>query len=126
LSGEDRQQETLSWNISAFSEDAALGKVKKRANEWLFNELTGNTWASSEDFNDFSTENNAKDIEMPEVQTPKIPLKAILSAFEIADSLDALKDKWQKAQKTEHAGKEELEKAYEKRVKELSNQMSGE
>jgi len=50
---------------------------------------------------------------------PKITLKAILSAFEAADSIDALNEKWQKAQQTEHAGKNELEKAYEERLKQI-------
>lgn len=56
----------------------------------------------------------------------KITIKAILSAFEIAESIDALDDKWQKAQQTEHAGKDELEEAYEKRAKEIKIKMSGE
>lgn len=125
--GEDRQQETLSWNISAFSEDAALGKVKKRANEWLFNELTGNTWSSSEDFNDFSEANNANDIEMPpEPQTPVIPISAILNAISKADSIDVLNEKWQKAQTTDHKDSQEVKEAYDKRLKELQTQMSGE
>jgi len=89
--GEERQEEKISWNLAAFSEDAALGKVKKRANEWLFNELSGNTWTSAEDFNDFNPQNNAKDIDMPD-EAPKqgkaskeVVINAVRAAKTIAD-----------------------------------------
>jgi len=117
--GEGRQEEKLAWNLTAFSEDAALGKVKKRANEWLFNELTGNTWSSSDDFNDFSVVNNDKDIEMT-VNKPAIPISAILNAIGKAETLEALSEKWQKAQKTDHKDSKEVEEAYQKRMKELA------
>lgn len=124
--GETRQEEKLAWNLTAFSEDAALGKVKKRANEWLFNELTGNTWSSSEDFNDFSPANNTNDIDMPPTKTPVIPISAILNAISKAESIDILNEKWQKAQTTDHKDSQEVKDAYDKRVKELQTKMSGE
>lgn len=92
---EKREEAKLSWNITAFSEDAALGKVKKRANEWLFNELTGNTWSSSEDFHDFSEVNNKGDIEMDkEVKVFKITKEAAISAFVESKDMNELKAKW--------------------------------
>ena len=41
------------WNILAFSEDAAIGKMQKRACEFLYNELSGNNWVSSENYWEF-------------------------------------------------------------------------
>jgi hypothetical protein len=118
--GEARQEEKLAWNLQAFSEDAALGKVKKRANEWLFNELTGNTWSSNEDFSDFSTVND-NDIEapLPETQTPVIPISAILNAISKAETVEILNEKWQKAQTTVHGDSQEVKEAYDKRKGEL-------
>ena len=51
LSENDKwHDKVLTWNIVAFSEDAAIGKMQKRANEFLFNELSGNNWVSSEGY----------------------------------------------------------------------------
>jgi len=117
--GEARQEEKLAWNLQAFSEDAALGKVKKRANEWLFNELTGNTWTSNEDFSDFSAGNN-NDIEMPtEAKLPVIPINAILKAIESADTIGVLNEKFEKAQTTDHKDSAEVKDAFVKRMQEL-------
>lgn len=95
-SGEDRQEETISWNLAAFSEDAALGKVKKRANEWLFNELSGNTWTSAEDFNDFSTTNKG-DFEMTPAESPKFETTVadVLEILKACKNMDELKSKWE-------------------------------
>lgn len=101
--GEDKQQETISWNLAAFSEDAALGKVKKRANEWLFNELSGNTWTSAEDYNDFNPTANANDIEMPieeqnkTTSTPPPTVKTVITALQSSGSLGDLDVKYKKA-----------------------------
>lgn len=96
--GEARQEEKLAWNLAAFSEDAALGKVKKRANEWLFNELTGNTWSSDEGFNDFSTE-NTNDLEMAEeeTKTPPPTVKTVVVALQSSGNLEGLEVKYKKA-----------------------------
>lgn len=99
--GEERQEETISWNLAAFSEDAALGKVKKRANEWLFNELSGNTWTSAEDYNDFNPVANEKDIEMPEpvksVSTPPPTVKTVIAALQSSGDIASLEVKYKKA-----------------------------
>jgi len=127
--GEERQEEIISWNLAAFSEDAALGKVKKRANEWLFNELSGNTWTSAEDYNDFNPIANEKDIDMPRpapTKTPVIPISAILNAIGKAENIDILNEKWQKAQTTDHKDNQEVKDAYDKRAKELQIKMGGE
>jgi len=62
----------------------------------------------------------------PQPIQPKITIKAILSAFESAESIDTLNEKWQKAQQTEHAEETELEEAYQARAEELETKMSGE
>tara|TARA_R110002020_G_scaffold144145_2_gene317021 strand:- start:2248 stop:2826 length:579 start_codon:yes stop_codon:yes gene_type:complete len=62
----------------------------------------------------------------PQAVKPKITIKAILDAFKAAENFDALDEKWQKAQQTDHAGSDEIEKAYEERSKEIQTKMSGE
>jgi hypothetical protein len=99
--GEDRQEETISWNLAAFSEDAALGKVKKRANEWLFNELSGNTWTSAENHIDFNPTKNANDIDMPEEpreqSTPPASKETVLDALNDAETIKGLEARYKKA-----------------------------
>ena len=113
--GEERQEEKISWNLAAFSEDAALGKVKKRANEWLFNELSGNTWTSAEDFNDFSPQNNVKDIDMPE-EKPKKPTaskEVVINSIRMAANIEKLEDTMQRAKdNTEWGDDNEVHAAY--------------
>ena len=55
---------------------------------------------------------------VPPVQS-KITVKAIISAFEGAESLEALNEKWQKAQQTDYKNSDELKVAYDKKIKEL-------
>jgi len=55
----------------------------------------------------------------PQKTQPKITIKAILSAFESAVDLNALIDKWNKAQKTEHKDNQELKDSYDKKMIEL-------
>ena len=49
---EGREEQELAWNLVGVSEDQVLGKVKKRSEQWLFNELSGNTWGTAEDYVD--------------------------------------------------------------------------
>lgn len=96
--GGQREEANLSWNLAAFSEDAALGKVKKRANEWLFNELSGNTWTSAEDYSDFNPEVNDKDIDMPEQpEPPKASKKTVIEAIQSSKNLEDLEAKYKRA-----------------------------
>lgn len=55
----------------------------------------------------------------PQPVKSKITIKAILSAFEDAVDLDALNDKWSKAQQTEHKESQELKDAYDKKLIDL-------
>lgn len=108
--GEKREEEKISWNIGAFSEDAALGKVKKRANEWLFNELTGNTWTSSEDFIDLSEKN---DIEMTkETKTPGASKETVIKALYDSETLAALEARYKKACEIGFGEDDEIHAAY--------------
>ena len=98
--GEERQEETIAWNLNAFSEDAALGKVKKRANEWLFNELSGNTWTSAEDYIDIGEMISANDDPIEEPKKPSTPpptVKTVIAALDIAIDLADLEAKYLKA-----------------------------
>jgi hypothetical protein len=115
--GEDRQEETISWNLAAFSEDAALGKVKKRANEWLFNELSGNTWTSVEDHLDVSTLTSANDIEVidepKKPSTPPPTVKTVVAALGVSVDLADLEAKYLKACDTYgYKGDNEVDAAY--------------
>ena len=55
----------------------------------------------------------------PQAVKPKITIKAILDAFESAVDLNALNDKWQKAQQTEHKDSQELKDSYDKKLIDL-------
>jgi hypothetical protein len=124
LQGKPREERELSWNISAFSSDAALGKVSKRAHQWLFNELTENNWSSELDYLDegesdpVKIEPHADDIEPAKLQGPS--LGVIVEAFKAAPDLAALEAKKKKADSTEHAKDPKMIKAYEARKAELS------
>ena len=120
---EEKEVRELSWDLQAFSVDAALGKVQKRASQWLFNELTENNWGSSEDYLDTQETNKinprADDI-VPEPQAPKITKAAILTAFKAASSVAVLEQKWKKAQTTEFKGDSEVIAQYNARKAELT------
>jgi hypothetical protein len=77
---QEPENETLNFEIVAFSADAAIGKIKKRANEWLFNELTENYWNSSEDYWDLNDAQKIKpksdDIVIPPTKKKDIKLTA--------------------------------------------------
>lgn len=123
--GEERQEQLLCWNLIAFSEDAALGKLKKRVNEWLFNELTGNTWASAEEQHDFNPLHNEKDIEM-EVETkapvkPSVSADTVINALNSASSLDDLENRMQRAKNnTEFGEDKKVINTYNEMKKKLS------
>ena len=74
----EKESRVLKWNITAFSADAALGKVQKRASQWLYNELTGNNWTSSEDFWDVQ-ENGSRKIK-PSVNDIEAPVSSPITA----------------------------------------------
>jgi hypothetical protein len=120
---EDRQEETISWNIPAFSEDAALGKVKKRANEWLFNELSGNTWTSAEDFHDFSESKNKGDFEMTPIEEKKFETtkEDAVKALAACKTIEEFNQKWNNLAKAnkELSSDNEVAKAYHENKKRL-------
>jgi len=63
---------------------------------------------------------------LKKAQPASIPINAILKAISTAGSIDVLNEKWRKAQTTDHKDSAEVKDAYDKRVKELQTQMSGE
>lgn len=120
LKGQTREERVLSWNLQAFSSDAALGKVSKRAHQWLFNELTENNWSSSEDYIDANEKDPVKIQPREDDLKPEQKAPNFAAAFKACDNLESLKVKFESEACQKHKDNPNMIAAYEQRKKELT------
>jgi len=120
LQGKPREERELSWNLAAFSSDAALGKVSKRAHQWLFNELTENNWSSNEDYLD----SREKPVKIAPLESDIEPAKPtapnFTAAFALCSDLAALEVKFSSPGCQKFKDDVDMMTAYGKRKQELS------
>ena len=117
----DRQEQTESYDLTGMSEDQVIGKAKKRAHQWLYNELTDNNYAAVPDEDEtFDMPEQPKNEEKPAPPT-RPTVKTISAAFQSSGSLEDLEAKYKKAcDEYGYKGDNEVHAAYTEMKETLS------
>lgn len=94
---QDQMEQIEAYNLVGVTEDQVIGKAKKRAHQWLYNELTDNNYLLAPDEADTF---DMKDEEKPEPEPAKTPgasKNTVIAALYAAMSPEDLEVKYKRA-----------------------------
>jgi len=93
----DEAEQIQGYNLVGMSEDQVIGKATKRANQWLYNEMTDNNYALAPDEEDIidMVVDEPKEEEKP--KAPPATKETVLEALENAANITALEARYKRA-----------------------------
>lgn len=95
--GKEETVQEEAYNLVGVSEDQVNGKAEKRAHQWLYNELTDNSYPMAPD--EPITFNHEGET-TPEPEKPKAPgasKETVITALQDSQNLEDLEAKWKRA-----------------------------
>lgn len=98
--GKEQIEQIQGYNLVGMSEDQVIGKATKRANQWLYNEMTDNNYALAPDESeiiDMVTEDEPKEEKEAKPSAPAATKETVLDALENAANLAALEARYKRA-----------------------------